>query len=483
VPDLRPVLFIVGAALLGLAAIMALPAAVDSFDGSPDWRAFLTALAITAAFGGVLMLGFRQPRATGLTAREGFVLTVLAALALTFFSALPFMLSSARLGFTDAFFEAMSGLTTTGSTVLTHLDTMSHGLLLWRALLHLIGGIGAVLMAVAILPVLRIGGMQLFRTESTDKLERIRPRMSQVTALLMAVYFGLTALCVAALLAAGMDPFDAICHAMATVSTGGFSTHDASIGFYGSPAIEGIITLFMILGGSTFLLLARAVEGDWRGLWRDVQLRWYLTYIALFVLAITSWQVAVDGRPALSAVRASLFNVVSLATTTGFVSENYALWGTLPLVAFMMLYFVGGCTGSPAGGLKVFRFCVLGNAAHWQLRHLVHPHRMLPLTYNGQPIGDEVLRSVFCFVAFYIACFALLAIAVAACGVDLVTSLSGVAQALGNVGPGLGHLIGPGGSYAVLPAGAKWLLALAMLLGRIEVLTVLVLFSPTFWRG
>jgi len=476
-------LFIVGWALLALASAMVLPAAVDSFDGSPDWRAFLTALAITAAVGGVLVLGFRQPRATGLSSREGFLLTVLAAVGLALFAALPFMLSSARLGLTDAFFEAMSGLTTTGATVLTHLDTMSHGLLLWRALLHLIGGIGAVVMAVAILPVLRVGGMQLFRTESSDKLERIRPRVSQVSALLIAVYFGLTVLCTVALLAAGMDSFDAICHAMATISTGAFSTHDASIGFYGSPAIEGIIALFMILGGSTFLLLARAVEGDWRALWRDVQLRWYLTYIALFVLAIALWQITVDDRPALSAIRSSLFNVVSLATTTGFVSENYALWGTLPIVAFMMLYFVGGCTGSPAGGLKVFRFCVLGNAAHWQLRHLVHPHRMLPLTYNGQPIGDEVLLSVFCFVAFYIACFALLAIAVAACGVDLVTSLSGVAQALGNVGPGLGHLIGPGGSYAVLPSGAKWLLALAMLLGRIEVLTMVVLFSPTFWRG
>jgi trk system potassium uptake protein len=482
-PDLRLVLFIVGVLLLGLAAAMLLPALVDSIDGSPDWRAFLTALAITAAVGGVLVLGFRQPAPAGLSVRAGFLLTVLAAIALALFAALPFMLAGVRLGFADAAFEAMSGLTTTGATVLTHLDQQSRGLLLWRALLHLGGGLGAIFMAVAILPVLRVGGMQLFRTESSDRLERIRPRVSQVSVLLVAIYLGLTALCALALLATGMDGFDAICHAMATVSTGGFSTHDASIGFFDSPAIEAVVAVFMILGGATFLLLARAAQGDWRSPWRDTQLRWYLAYMALFAAAVALWQAAGNGRPALAAIRSSLFTVASVATTTGFFSENYALWGTLPVAAVLTLCFVGGCTGSAAGGLKVFRFCVLGNAAHWQLRHLVHPHRMLPLTYNGQPVGDEVLRSVFCFVAFYIACFALLALAVAACGLDLVTSLSGVAAALGNVGPGLGHLIGPGGSYALLPSAAKWLLALAMLLGRLEVLTVLVLFSPTFWRG
>ncbi|MEX1108919.1 MAG: TrkH family potassium uptake protein [Dongiaceae bacterium] len=482
-PDFRPVLFIVGVLLVTLAASMLLPAAVDAAYGDPDWQVFFSAAAITAGMGGALMLGYRQRELPSLSVREGFVLIAAAWVSLAGFATLPLMLSAARLDPADAFFEAMSGLTTTGATVLTGLDRAPKGLLLWRAMLQWIGGIGIIVMAVAVLPVLRVGGMQLFRMESSDKSEKIRPRVSQVSGIIISVYVTLTAMCALALTIAGMDPFDAVCHAMATIATGGFSTRDASIAAYDSAAIEWIVTLFMLLGGCTFVLLARLVQGDVRAFWRDSQTRWYLAYIAGFVAAIAAWQVLVNGRPALAAIGASAFNVVSVATTTGFASEDYTLWGSLPIGAFMALLFIGGCTGSTAGGIKVFRFCVLGSIAHWQILHLVHPHRVLPPTYNGKPISDDVMRSVLSFFAFYIGAYAVLGIGLTAFGLDLVTALSGVAQALANVGPGLGPVIGPAGNYATLPDGAKWLLSFAMLLGRLELLTVLVLFSPTFWRG
>lgn len=482
-PDFRPILFTLGSLMLALAVAMLLPAAVESLQHGPGWRSFVVSAVITGGAGGALMLAYRLPRTPALTPREGFVLVTLAWIVLCAFATLPLMLSAPHLSFTDAYFEAMSGLTTTGSTVIVGLADQPKGLLLWRAMLQWIGGIGIIVMAVAILPVLRVGGMQLFRMESSDKSEKVRPRVSQVSGVLISVYVTLTAICAIALVLAGMGAFDAVCHAMAAIATGGFSTQDASIGYYGSQAIEWIVTLFMALGGCTFVLLARLAQGDVRAFVNDSQTRWYLTYLAGFIALIALWQVAVNDRPVGEAVRSSAFNVVSLATTTGFVTEDYTLWGAMPVAAVMALYFIGGCTGSTSGGIKVFRFCVLGSVSLWQIRLLVHPHRMRPPTYNGKPISEDVVRSVLSFFVFYIFCFAVLSVAVAAFDVDLVTALSGVAQAMANTGPGLGPIIGPAGNFVPLADGAKWVLSLAMLLGRLELLTVLVLLSPVFWRG
>jgi trk system potassium uptake protein TrkH len=482
-PDIRPVLFVLGILLSALAATMLLPLVLDATRGDGDWQAFAYAAIVTGTVGGGLLFGFRQPAWQGFTAREGFLLTTVAWVALSAFAALPFMLSAKRLDFVGAFFESMSGLTTTGASVLSGLDSMPHGLLLWRALLHLIGGIGIIVLAVAVLPMLRVGGMQLFRTESSDKSEKMRPRISQISSILIVVYMSLTALCALLLYVAGMSLFDAVTHAMSAVSTGGFSTHDASVGFFQSPSIEWILTLFMLFGGMTFPLLARAAQGEPGALWRDTQTRCYVGYILAFIGAIALWQIAAGERPVMEALRSSAFNVVSLATTTGFASEDYLRWGSFPIAAIMFIYFIGGCTGSTSGGIKVFRFCILGGAALWQIRHLVHPHRVQPPSYNGQGISEEVVRSVLCFFVFYMMAFALLTIAVAAFGIDIVSAMSAVAQALGNVGPGLTDPIGPVGNYGAMPDGAKWLLSLAMLLGRLELLTVLVLLSPTYWRG
>lgn len=482
-PDLRPVLFVIGLLLLALAASMLLPALVDLLDGAPEWRAFVESAGISAAAGGGMALAFRPGRQIEFSVRGAFLMTTLTWIVMSLFAAPPLMLGSSDLDLTDAFFESMSGLTTTGASAIANIDDQSKGILLWRAMLHMFGGIGIIVIAVAVLPVLRVGGMQLFRTESSDKSEKIRPRMSQVSSILISIYFLMTAVCAVALAIAGMPIFDAVCNAMAAISTGGFATKSISIAAYPQPAILWILTFFMFVGGMTFVLLAQAARGNFAPLWRDTQTRWYFGYVAAFALAMTLWQVALSDRPFWDALTASTFNVVSIATTTGFASEDFLLWGSFPVMGFMVLMFLGGCTGSTSGGIKVFRYCILGGVAHGLLRGLVHPHRVQITTYNGQPVGDDVIRSVLGFFFFYMTAFAVLSVVFSVFVGDLALGLSAVAQALANVGPGLVAQIGPVGHYADIPAPAMWVLSLAMLLGRLELLTVLVLFSPTFWRG
>lgn len=462
---------------------MLLPALIDLLDHNADWQVFVASAGIAGTAGGGLALAFRPGKPPEISIRGGFLLTTLAWVVVSLFAAPPLMLATIDLSLTDAFFEAISGLTTTGSSVIVNLEEQPKGILLWRSMLQLFGGIGIVVTAVAVLPVLRVGGMQLFRSESSDKSEKIRPRVSQVSAIVISIIMVLTAACALALVVAGMPLFDAVCHAMTTISTGGYSTKAASLGAFPSPVIHWIITFFMLIGGMTFVLLAQALRGDVGVLWRDLQTRWYIGYLGAFIAAMTLWQVLQNDRPIFDAMTASAFNVVSIATTTGFVSEDFLAWGSLPLAGFMVLMFLGGCTGSTAGGIKVFRYCVLGAVGHGLLRGLVHPHRVQVTTYNGRPVGDEVIRSVLGFFFFYMTSFAVLTVLFACFVGDLTFALSAVGQALANVGPGLVPEIGPVGHYAGLPAPAKWLLGFAMLLGRLELLTVLVLFSPTFWRG
>jgi trk/ktr system potassium uptake protein len=483
-PDHRSVLYALGTFLSGIAALMLLPALADYVIDDPNWAAFMAASVVTGGVGGATILAFRTNRAPVIGRREGFLLITLTWVVSCIFAALPFMLSRQALGFADAFFESTSGLTTTGSTIIRNLEAESHGILLWRALLHWVGGIGIIVLAVMLLPYLRVGGMQLFRAESSDQSDKIRARASEVTWEIFSIYAVLTVICAIALTIAGMPLFDSVCHAMSIIATGGFANKDASIGFYQSGSIEWVTTLFTLIGGMTFALMARAVwHGDWRGITRDTQTRWYFGYMLLGTILVTLWQVAVNDRSFEPALRSSAFTVVSLGTTTGLVSEDYSQWGPFPEAVFIVLLFVGGCTGSTTGAIKVFRFCILGSFAKWQMRSLIHQHRVLLPTYNGIPVTDDVVRSVIGFIVLYLFAFALLGTGVAAFNVDMTTAFSGVAQALGNVGPGFGTTIGPAGNFSSLPDGAKWLLSAAMLLGRLELLTVLVLFTPTFWRG
>lgn len=482
-PDLRPVSYVNGLLLLVLAAAMLFPMALELLQSHPDWQVFLASAVVTGFTGLALALGSRPPGRLEVTTRQAFLVTVLAWVLSAAFGALPFMFSALSLSPTDAYFEAISGLTTTGSTVIVGLDTLPPGILLWRAILHWLGGVGIIVMALVLLPVLRIGGMQLFRMESSEKSEKFRPRVAQVATAITAVYLLFTALCAVALWLAGMTAFEAICHAFATLSTGGFSTSDASVGHFQSAAIDWIIILFMILGGGTFVLYVSPWRRRRWAVLHDSQMRWYLSFLAFFSGVLGFWQWAVNDVAPHEALRHATFSVVSVVTTTGFATADYSAWGGFAQVSFFILTFIGGCTGSTAGGIKVFRWEVLFAMAGVHLKRLLHPHGIFVIDFNRQRISDAVVRSVLGFMVLYFFTFAVLSLALTTVGLDIVTSLSGAATALANVGPGLGGIIGPAGNFQPLSDSAKWLLSAGMLLGRLELLTVLVLFTPAFWRG
>ncbi|MFO0988093.1 MAG: TrkH family potassium uptake protein [Alphaproteobacteria bacterium] len=481
--QVRAVLFIVGLILAAFAAMMAIPLLFDLDHGHRDWAAFAQAGAITAFVGGLLIAGCWSGRHMRFTPREGFLLTAVAWFAASLFGGLPFVFSDVRLSLTDSFFETASGLTTTGSTVVEKLSERSKGFLLWRAMLNGIGGVGIVVMAVALLPFLRVGGMQLFRSESSDKYDKPLPRAAQIAVATVLAYFALIAACAAVYWALGMSLFDAVTHAMPTVATGGFANYDESFAWFKSPALEWAATLFMAMGALPLVIYVRMTLGQWREVRSDSQVFWFLAVILAATLAIAAWLALTKDTPAGDALRLAAFNVVSVITTTGFASADFNAWGGFPGIVFIMLMFIGGCTGSTAGAIKVMRFEILGRLGAEAVRKLVHPRGVFRMRYQGKPIGDDVIASVtiFCFV--YFISFAALTAAVAATGLDFVTSLTGAAQALGNIGPGLGEIIGPAGNFKPLPDTAKWLLAIGMILGRLEFMAVLVLFTRRFWRG
>jgi trk system potassium uptake protein TrkH len=479
--DIRPVLFVNGILLLILAAAMGLPVAVDLATDHTEWQAFLASSMVGAFIGLALTFSSFTEMRPELRTREAFLLTASSWVLAALLGALPFQLSSLDLSVGDSIFEAMSGLTTTGSTVITGLDHAPRSILMWRALLQWMGGAGIVVTAVTILPVLRIGGMQMFRLENSDKADKIRPRLSQVAQNLLWVYGLLTLAVAVALLLAGMSPLEAVCHAMSSLSTGGFSTSDESLGHFGDLA-RWICVVGMILGGSTFsLFVAPWKRGRW-ALLRDSQMHWYLSTMLFFALLLTFWNWAVRDMGAYEALRQSTFNVVAVLSTTGYHANDYDSWGGFAEIAFFIMAFVGGCTGSAAGGIKVFRYEVLFGMVGVHIKRLLHPHGVFVIDFNGLTVSETVVRSVLGFMMLYFFSFATLAVALSMTGIDAVTGLSAAASAISNVGPGLGHLIGPGGSYKTMPETAKWLLTFGMLLGRLEIATVIILFSPTFWR-
>jgi trk system potassium uptake protein len=481
--DLRPILVVIGILLIILALFMAPPMVADMAAGHPDWQVFLAASAVTLFAGVTLVLmnqGYRDPELTG---RQAFLLTTSVWVVVAAFAALPLAFSELNLTLADAVFEAMSGITTTGATVIVGLDVAPPGILLWRAILQWLGGIGFIVMAVAILPMLRVGGMQLVRTESSDLSEKILPRAAQVAAAIGLIYLGLTVLCAVLYYAAGMATFEAAAHAMTTLSTGGYSTRDASIGVFSSVSIEVVAIVFMILGSLPFVLYIQATNGQLRPLFTDAQVRWFFGIFGAFVLAIAAWLVIVEGAAPLHALRHAAFNVVSLITTTGYASTDYGLWGTFPVAALFFLMCVGGCTGSTAGGIKVFRFTVLHAIAKNQIGRLVRPHGVFVATFNGRAIPETAAIAVMAFIFMFGLSFSVFALLLSMLGLDYLTAMSGAVTALANVGPGLGDIIGPAGNFSTLPEGAKWLLAIAMLLGRLELFTVLILLTPAFWRS
>ena len=481
VRDFRPVLFVVGILLITLSLAMALPAIVDAVTANPNWRVFLAASIFTLFIGTCLVLA-NQSRDMRLTVRQAFVLTTLSWVVVAAFAALPFAFSDLELSYADAYFEAMSGLTTTGSTVIVGLDQAPPGILLWRALLQWLGGIGIIVTAISILPMLRIGGMQLFHTESSDSSEKVLPRAAQLAGAIGMIYLLLTISNGIAYWAAGMTPFEAVCHAMTTIATGGFSTSDASLGHFRNDAIEGIATIFMVLGSLPFVLYLQAVRGSWGALVRDTQVHWFFGLVLFALLSLAGWQMVANDAIVTDAFREAAFNGISILTGTGYSTTNFSAWGSFALPVFTLLMFIGGCTGATTGGVKVFRIQVLASTSLTQIRHLIQPHGVFLSKFNGRPIPESVPLAVMGFFFLFVVSFGLVAMGLALMGLDYVTSISGAATAISNVGPGLGETIGPSGTFQPLPEPAKWLLSFAMLLGRLELFTVLVLFVPRFWR-
>ncbi len=464
-----------------MAVAMLVPMSVDFADSHSSGLVFAISALVTL-FIGVLMVLFaydRRPVRAGL--REAFLLTTLCWAVMASFAAMPFVGLGLPLG--DAFFESVSALTTTGATVITNLDGQPRGILLWRALLQGIGGLGIIVVAILVLPFLRIGGMQLFQTESSDRSEKVVPRAQQLVASICGVFITFLVACVMVFMLLGMTPFDAICHGLTTVATGGFSTHDRSFGHFQSAALHWAAIFFMICGALPFVLYIKATRGDAHALWRDQQVRGFLLLTLMASLVLTAWLVLARGLALDDALHLAAFNVVSVLTTTGFTNSDYATWGPFAVGFFFMLLFIGGCSGSTAGGIKIYRLQVASLLTRSHLLHLISPHRIVTLMYNGRRLPEDVPFSVVAFLALYMTTIGLFTVVLAAMGLDLVTALSSAATAVSNVGTGLGPIVGPAGTFAGLPSGAKWVLSFAMLLGRLELFTVLVLFRPEFWRS
>ncbi|AWK86494.1 TrkH family potassium uptake protein [Azospirillum thermophilum] len=485
-PTFRPILYIVANVLLALAATMLVPAAVDYAHGNPDALVFLLSAAFTGTCGGLLAAATRCQLNNGLTLRQAFLLTPLAWLATAAFAAIPFLFChfpDLSLNYANAFFETMSGLTTTGSTVLVRLDLTPEGILLWRALLQWLGGIGIIAVAIAVLPALGVGGMQLFRTESSDRSEKVLPRAQQIAKAIGGVYAGLTVLCGLSYWAAGMTPFEAVVHALTSLSTGGFSTSDSSLGHFENPVIHWLASLFMLAGSLPFVLYVRTLTGQRDALWKDRQVRSFIGFLVAVILPFSVWLASRGDHGFLDALRLVAFNVVSVVTTTGYALTDYSQWGNLAIGVFFGLTFIGGCTGSTSGGIKVFRFEVMVVLLRTHFLHLLYPRGVFSRQYGNRQLDDRVLGSVIVFFALFFSAYSVLTIVLMAFGLDFITSASAAVTALANVGPGLGDVIGPAGNFAPLPDSAKWLLSIAMLAGRLELFTVLVLFMPQFWRA
>lgn len=475
------VLVAIGWLLIVLAFSMLLPMTADLFDDHPNWWGFLGSAAISL-FTGVLLLLSCQRDVGPVDVRTAFLLTSLTWVAVAAFASLPFQIGTLGLAPPDAIFETVSGLTTTGATVLSGLEEMPRGILLWRSILQLQGGIGIILVALIMLPFLRVGGMQLFRRESSDRSEKLLPHTGSIVSRLLTAYLGLVTLCVLALRAAGLDLFDAVNHAFTGVSTGGFGTRDESVGAFDNAAVEWVLVLFMFLGALPFMRYVAALQGRPEMLWRDSQVRLFASICLVASVALALWLVAAHQREPLDALRSAAFNTVSVITGTGFASEDYQLWGAPAIAAFLALMIMGGCTGSTTGGIKMFRFEILWTSASIYVQSLILPSRVARPQYAGRPIDNEIIIAVLSFVFFFMGMWGVFTVVLAALGLDLVTAISGAATAIANVGPGLGGIIGPSGNFKPLSDPVKLVLSLAMLMGRLEFFTVIALLHPAFWR-
>jgi trk system potassium uptake protein TrkH len=480
--DLRPVLWGTGLLLSAFALVMLLPALADGLGAGADGPIFLAVAGLCLFCGQVLVFANLQHRTRPFSIRQGVLLAAFGWLVLAAAGSLPLMFGHLRLSLSDALFEAVSGITASGSTVLHGLDHARPGILLWRSLLQWMGGIGVLGMSTVLLPDLDVGGMGLFRSESARLNEGQLHRVRRLLGGILLVYVGLTILLWLLLWLAGMERFPALLHALSSISCGGFSSSDHSIGHWRNPGVDWVILLGMLLGGAPFFLHWQIARRQWREAARNSQLRWYLGLILASSLAIALWLVLAQNAKPLPALRHSLFTVTSVMTGSGFATLDWSRWTGFPLAMLFLLTFVGGCAGSTAGGLKIFRLQILLANARLQLRRLLSPHAVLTPQFEGRALSEEISESVLGYMFVYILSFALLALALSFVGLDFAPAIGAAASALANLGPGIAPSIGPLASFAALPAAAKWLLSAAMLFGRLELFLVLALFSRDFWQ-
>lgn len=466
--------------IIGLFMLLTLP---FSLYYGEEWKPTVYASAITVFAGLPSWLLLTKGTDRELKRRDGYLVVTLGWVITSFFGALPYLLSGTIPGLTDAFFETMSGFTTTGASILTDIEAMPKGILLWRSLTQWLGGMGIIVLAVAILPILGIGGMQLFVAEAPGiSPDKLKPRIKDTAKRLWIIYVGLTALEAVLLMFGGMGFFDALNHSLTTMATGGFSTKNDSIAHFNTPYIQYVITFFMFLAGTSFTLTYFMLKRQFQLVFSNEEFMTYLTFLVIATVLITGFVHASSDQSFEMSVRETLFQVVSVVTTTGFVSEDYTSWTPLITMVFFALLFIGGSAGSTAGGIKIVRHIILFKNSFLEMKRQLHPSAVVPVRLNHTAINQEITFNVLAFIIIYFLIFSLGSIVMAWVGLDFESALGSVATSLGNVGPGIGS-VGPVSNFAHVPDVGKWVLTLMMLLGRLELFTVLILFTPYFWKN
>ncbi len=475
----KTVFFTLGILQIILGIFMLVPIIVQLIYSQFD-SSFFSASLVTMVFGTLFFLS-NLDHEKKLNLQQAFLLTALSWLSIAIFGSLPFVFSNLNFSFTNAFFESMSGITTTGSTIISNLEDMPKGILLWRAILQWLGGIGIIVMAITLMPIMNVGGMQLFKISNNDSSEKILPKSKEIALRLIYIYSSLTALCAITYNIFGMDIFDSITHSMTTIATGGFSNYNQSIGYFNSISIETSATVFIILGSLPFIVYIKFLNGNRSIFTSDTQIKAFLKVVIVSII-ILSIYLSINNSSSFN-LRSVFFNVISILTGTGYVNAQFDNWGSFPLVLFLGLMFIGGCAGSTTCGIKIFRLQILYSFVVNQLKKIIYPKGIFILKYDQNSIDNKFIASIISFIYMYLIIFFLLSALLSLTGLDFITAISGAATSISNVGPGLGAIIGPNGNFSTLPDVSKWILTLGMILGRLELFAILVLFLPSFWRN
>ena len=475
----KTVFFTLGILQIILGVSMFIPI-IAQFVYSEVDSSFFGASIITIVFGTLFFLS-NLDHDRKLNLQQAFLLTALSWLNIAIFGSLPFIFSTIELTITDAFFESMSGITTTGSTIISNLENTPKGILLWRAILQWLGGIGIIVMAITLMPIMNVGGMQLFKISSNDSSEKILPKSKEIALRLIYIYSGLTVLCAFTYWIFGMGKFDSLTHSMTTIATGGFSNYNQSIGYFNSIPIEISSMIFIILGSLPFIAYIKFMSGDKKIFLRDIQIKTFIKIIIATIIILSIYLLITNGNE--FSLRSISFNTISILTGTGYVSAEFDGWGSFPLTLFFALMFIGGCAGSTTCGVKIFRVQILYLFITNQLKKIIYPKGVFVIKYDQNSVDDKFIASIISFIYFYFVIFFLLAAVLSLTGLDFITAISGAATSISNVGPGLGPIIGPNGDFSSLPDISKWVLTVGMILGRLELFAILVLFLPSFWRN